>query len=244
MPDEFSLILTFEKRNFLLYSSECAMINRSGCHQCRTNVDDSIVKSCRCSTSCSLLSGSIACLFFSCFYYEQILLSLVFVTTYTPVCTHTIFGETNEKSEKDRSVFIIFSIFFSSSCSIFLFRTLVNLFAVVNKRGRERANRSERHLIFYKIWQELVLVLIAITIIVFSNSFFLFFYIAVSVNSKPIAMILMFFISCTYSLDWPMLYHHYMLYSPSQALFLALFHKVENLFGWHIVYHHYGVVFL
>jgi len=134
--------------------------------------------------------------------------------------------------------------FSSSSCSISLFRTLVNLFAVVNKRGRERANRSERHLIFYKIWHELVLVLIAITIIFFSDSSSLFFYIAVSVNSKPIEMILMFFISCTYSLDWPMLYHHYMLYSPSQALFLALFHKVENLFGWHIAYHHYGVVFL
>jgi hypothetical protein len=95
-----------------------------------------------------------------------------------------------------------------------LLRTLENLFVVVvDKREKKRVNSYERFLIFSKMWHRFFLVLIVILIVFFIFFSFSFsFCVVVSVYSKPIEMVLILFISCTYSLDWLILYHHYMLY--------------------------------
>jgi hypothetical protein len=57
------------------------------------------------STSCGLLTSNIACVsFFSCFYYEQILLSIVLAMTCTLVCTRSYDVRKNKLEERGGSL--------------------------------------------------------------------------------------------------------------------------------------------
>jgi hypothetical protein len=70
------------------------------------------------STSCGLLTSHIACVFFfSCSYYEQILLAIVFAMTCTLVCTRSYDVRKNKRQERAGSFnakycFPMISIFF------------------------------------------------------------------------------------------------------------------------------------
>lgn len=106
------------------------------------------------TTNCGLLSRDIACFLFfssltsSCFYYEQILLSIAFVRACTPVCTRSrrMFGK-NKWQERQGSFnakycFTILSIFL-------LLLLLLLLFFVPDVRKlirccRQKKKRTER----------------------------------------------------------------------------------------------------